>query len=157
MNTDLYDLFASKQYDLDRLHTFVDWIKEGDLFFPTGSGHTFAILMSMFGEVQIGDPGNAYLYIGDTTEDTETAKHNFRLILENEMQDVGGKVTSSITRLYVGDNDNLVQVFWFLPVNKDLSLFATTWTFDKIYLDVSNPTYEKFRPEIKAALTREKK
>jgi hypothetical protein len=58
--------------DIDRLHDVTERLTTGTGSLSSGAGKTVAYLNMMFGEYELGDPKNTYVYIGDSAE---TAHH----------------------------------------------------------------------------------
>lgn len=147
----LQQLYILGEFDVDRLHAVVDGRLEG-----RACGHTFATLMLMLGEAQLGDSFNKYLYVGEGGEgNAKYVMKAFAQILEYE----GFKVTQRGTRsLYVSDDDvtSRVMSFMFMPASADIDIKIAGAEFNKIFFDVSRWGRAVYDVQLDRVLTRER-
>lgn len=76
-------MFLPERVDLDRLHGVVDRIHRTDVEWHRGEGRTAAMIFLMFGEAELGDSGNTYVYVGENEMCAKfTARDFLDLIVE---------------------------------------------------------------------------
>ena len=61
-------------WDTDRIHNVIDNDPR-----EQGVGKTTAILAQLMGEVQLGDPHNSYLYVGENANWATAVSERFKL------------------------------------------------------------------------------
>ena len=128
-------------WDVDRLHQVIDNDPQ-----ERGAGITTAMLAQMVGETQLGDPLNAYLYIGENSDWTRVVAERFRFYATTEGNDVG----------ILGNNRDTVivnqQRFVFLPPQYVMT--AQGLIFSDIWIDVTMETYRRYENVINKIMTR---
>lgn len=143
-------LYILEETDIDRLHDVIDGRVGG-----RACGNTFATLMLMLGEAQLGDSFNKYLYVGENAVIVKSIMRTFAHILEHE----GFKVTQHGTHsLYVSENDTTSRVmsFMFMSVTNDIDIKVAGMEFNRIFVDVSDWKRMEYKDHIDTVLTRER-
>ena len=147
--TNLADLYISGQYNITRLHNVVTLINNEAQWFPRQIGKTFATLMLMLGEFEIGDRGNNYLYLGENPNQVKYVKTCFKRIIEFRNQGNNSlKPIESEHKLFVGNNNHLVQSYLFLPVNEQVARWSRGTRIVRIFYDASPLIMNQFSYEI---------
>lgn len=74
-------MFLPAKLDERRLQSVIEKIERGG-FLERGEGKTLALIYLMVAEVELGDPTNRYLYIGENEIVTRYVAHDFLTLIE---------------------------------------------------------------------------
>lgn len=132
-------MFSFEGLDIDRLHFHVN--HRNDRIWAGGEGRTTAFISLMVGEAQLGDPGNVYLYVGETRKWIRKVAHNLADVLKEEGFSITIRDNPLRVSLYVGDEDHLVKCFWFVTADAVKRADIVGATYSDIYVDL-NPESE---------------
>ena len=130
-----------EELDLDRLQRVVDKIHHSEFYwFERGEGQTVARIYLMFGELEAGDPGSQYMYVGENSICAKWASSAFLELVHRVFPEMENSVKGDNTEWYP---DTIVlpngQAYRFASVDylvTNLDQFRG-YTFDKIFFDVS--------------------
>lgn len=128
-----------EKLDVDRLQKVIERIHRGDWFWR-GEGQTVARLYLMFGEMEAGEPGAQYLYVGENSLCAKMAAQDFLTLVYPVFPEMNDSVRGDHTEWY--PNTIVLpnkQMYRFVSVDY---LVATLdhfrgYKFDKIFFDVS--------------------
>ena len=127
--------------DVDALHEITERIHRGDPLYR-GEGATLARLYLMFGEVELGDPENKYLYIGDTPFWAREVAHHFLQLVYEVYPEMIESIRVQLEPEWRPDMIILPnkQSYRFYSIDNILvgggaNLYG--YSFDKIFFDVS--------------------
>lgn len=135
-------LFIPELLDVDRLHETIEKIHKGLDNCHRGEGATLARLYLMLGEVELGDDGNQYLYIGENSYWAKEVAGNFLELVYEKYPEMRNSLRIQVEPewrpdLIVLPNKQMYRFFSIdqLIVNNGTGLFG--FHFDKIFFDVS--------------------
>lgn len=160
--------YINGNVDLDHLHKI---ISEGTHW--RRNGKTFATLMLMLGEAQLGDPGNRYLYLGENVQHTKDVCRDFVNLVQF---DIGTPMVSATSdTVFVSErNKNVDQKYYqSAPLNETMKngqskvfmfrsiTISTADTFrgirlDDVFVDITEETADKYREVLTNALARKR-
>ena len=108
-------------------------------------GRTFATIMLMLGEAWLGDPGNQYLYVGETYTHTYTVRQEFALILRAEgftlnCDDAFGRINVF--------GPNRCQFYFIVPEAAELVGRGRRWS--DAFIDLTNKTRWRYHTPMQA-------
>lgn len=133
-------LWLQQKIDIDHLHAVI----EGKYQYDRRVGNTFGVFVRMIHEVLQGDPGNIYLYIGQTESSTLTGViRPMRNILVAE----GFTVVANRARrqLYIENTD---MTFEFAHPSHDFSWRFEGRMFSRIFVDLMPETKYQYEREL---------
>lgn len=127
--------------DLHRLQTVVERIHHGDRF-HRGEGQTVARIYLMFGEVEVGDPDNRYLYVAENSLCAKWVSRDFLELIYRVFPEMKNSVDIKRHPEFYPDTVVLPngQVYRFVSVD-----WIADWAearlrgcrFSKVFFDVS--------------------
>ncbi len=135
-------------FDVDRLHEVIEGKRVG-----RGQGATFATLTQMLGEVQLGDAGNVYLYIGENRQWSFDVLRQFGEMIRTHEPDLV-TVHREQRQIEVVRPDGSSQTFYFLGPD-GLDQFCRGRLLDRVFVDVTPNTRYNYEDQIMMAEERE--
>ena len=136
-------MFLPKVTDIYQLHRVIERIHNGE-FFWRGEGQTTAYIYLMAGEVELGDPGNQYLYVGENEMCAKMAARDFLdLVVEvyPEMSAYKKHLNWFPTTVILPHG----QRFIFMGIDTFVLPQALKGVrFDRVFFDVSEQTQRQY-------------
>lgn len=130
----------SEQLDIDRLHDCVAAIHKGE-HLDRAAGATTARLFMLFGDIELGDHTNIYVYVGDSQVVCDMVKRKLIDLLTNS----GYVITHTTKDRITVDMNTFVR---FITADQFLTSYSLRGLkIARVYFDVSQHTLARYDQE----------
>lgn len=130
----------SEQLDIDRLHRCVAAIQNGE-YLNRAAGATTARLLMLFGDIELGDRTNIYVYVGDTRVVCDMVKRK----LIDLLADSGYLITHATKDRVTVEGSTIVR---FITADQFLTSYSLRGLkIARVYFDVSQHTLAQYDQE----------